>query len=341
MTARRAINFLEMKPMNPDIVVASNASPDLKATLERLKQLVLASAADASRRGYASDFAHFSRWCDDRKLTPLPATPEVCCLYIAAVSTELALSTILRRLTSIGYAHRMAGYTENPASTNNTLLATLMKGLRRVKGVAHVQKEPLLTSDIRQILGARRDLLGIRNAALLLTGYAGGLRREEVVALNCSDISWCSQGMAVNIRSSKTDGVAEGRTIGIPFGADETTCAVRCLERWLKAAGISGDQPIFRGVNRHGRVSRERLTPGSVARIIKAAASTAGMEARVANLAGHSLRSGHVSQAALAGPSLDETTVMRQTGHTSPEMLRRYRRIHDLFVLNSAAHLGL
>jgi integrase len=331
-----------MNPMNPEIVVASNASPDLKAAVERVKQLVLASAAEASRRGYASDFAHFSRWCNDRNLIPLPASPEVCCLYIAAVSAELALSTILRRLTSIGYAHRMAGYTENPASTRNPLLGTLMKGLRRVKGVAHVQKEPLLTADIRQIVSARKDLLGIRNAALLLTGYAGGLRREEAISLDCSDVSWCSEGIVVRIRRSKTDGVAKGRTIGIPFAADETTCPVRCLKLWLDAAGISGaDEPIFRGVDRHGRVSRHRLSSGSVARIIKAAASAAGMEARAGNLARHSLRSGHVSRAALAGPSLDEATVMRQTGHTSPEMLRRYRRIHDLFAVNSAAHLGL
>ena len=184
--------------------------------------------------------------------------------------------------------------------------------------------------------------MGIRNAALFLTGYAGGLRREEVVGLNCSDVSWCSEGIIVCIRRSKTDGIAKGRTIGIPFGVEEATCPVRCLKRWLDAAGISGaDEPIFRGVNRHGKVSVGRLIPGSVARIIKAAARTTGIETRAANLAGHSLRSGHVSQAALAGPSLDEATVMQQTGHTSPEMLRRYRRIHDLFVVNSAAHLGL
>jgi integrase len=340
-TAGRITNFLEMNPMNPEIVVASNASPDLKAAVERVRQLVLASAAEASRRGYASDFAHFTRWAQDRNLTPLPATPEVCCLYIAAISDELALSTILRRLTSIGYAHRMAGFTENPASTNNPLLATLMKGLRRVKGVAHQQKEPLLTSDIRQIVSGGRGLLGIRNAALLLVGYAGGLRREELISLNCSDVGWHSEGITVRIKKSKTDGAAKGRTIGIPFGADETTCPVRCLELWLKAAGISGDEPIFRGVNRHGKISRHRLSSGSVARIIQAAARAGGMAARAKNLAGHSLRSGHVSQAALAGPSLDEATVMRQTGHTSPEMLRRYRRIHDLFVVNSAAHLGL
>ena len=328
--------------MNPEIVVASDASPDLRAAVERVKELVLASAADASRRGYASDFAQFSRWCRGRGLIPLPASPETCCLYVAAISTELALSTIQRRLTSIGYAHRMAGFTENPASTENPLLGTLMKGLRRVKGVAHVQKDPLLTSDIRQIVSARKDLLGIRNTALLLIGYAGGLRRGELVSLNHSDIGWHSDGIIVRIMKSKTDGVAKGRTIGIPFGTDETTCPVRCLKRWLDAAGISeADEPIFRAVDRHGRVSRDRLTPGSIARIVKAAARAAGMEARAANLAGHSLRSGHVSQAALAGPGLDEATVMRQTGHTSAEMLRRYRRIQDMFVLNSAAHLGL
>lgn len=328
--------------MNSDLIVVSDASPDLQAAVERLKNLVLSSAADASRKGYAADFAHFSRWCGEHRFTPLPASPETCCLYIAAISTELALSTILRRLTSIGYAHRMAGYKENPASTDNPLLATVMKGLRRVKGVAHVQKEPLLTSDIRQIVSARKDLLGIRNSALLLVAFGGALRREEAVSLNCSDVGWHSAGITIRIRKSKTDVFGKARTIGIPFGADESTCPVRCLRFWLDAAGISGaDERIFRGVDRHGRVSGQRLTPGSVARIIKQAARSAGLGGKAANLAGHSLRSGHVSQSALAGPSLDEATVMRQTGHTSAEMLRRYRRIQDVFVLNSAAHLGL
>lgn len=326
--------------MNPEIVVASDACPDLKAAVERMKHLVLASTAETSRRGYAADFAHFTSWCRDLNLTALPASPEVCCLYVAAISTELSLSSIQRRLTSIGYAHRMAGYAENPASTGNPLLGTVMKGLRRTKGVAHVQKEALLTADVRRIVTARADLLGIRNAALLLIGFAGGLRREELVALDRSDIGWHPDGITILIRRSKTDGVAKGRTIGIPLGADEATCPVTALKRWLDAAGISDPgEPVFRAVNRHGKVSPSRLTPGSVARIIKAGARAAGMAHRVGKLAGHSLRSGHVSQAAIA--HVDEATTMQQTGHTSPEMLRRYRRVHDVFALNSAAHLGL
>ncbi len=324
--------------MNPEIIVAPDASPDLTAAVERMKYLVLASAADASRKGYAADFAHFSQWASNHGFCSLPASPETVTLYIAAMSTDYALSTILRRLTSIGYAHR--GQPVNPASTRHPLLGAAIKGLRRTKGTAHHQKDPLLTPDIRFIVSAGKGLLGIRNAALLLVGYAGGFRREELVALNCSDVSWCSEGILVHIRRSKTDGVAKGRTIGIPFGADQTTCPVRCLRRWLDAAGISGaDEPIFRGVNRYGKVSRLRLSPGSVARIIKAAAGAAGMAARAANLAGHSLRAGHVSQAALA--HVDEATAMSQTGHTSAEIFRQYRRIQDIFVLNSAAHLGL
>jgi integrase len=287
-----------------------------------------------------ADFAHFGRWCAEHGFTPLPASPEICCFYVAAMSTKLSVSTISRRLTSIGYAHRMAGYKDNPASTRNALLGATMKGLRRTKGTAHHQKDPLLTPDIRQIVAAGTGLLGLRDAALLLMGYAGGFRRAELVALNCSDITWHSDGIAVRIVRSKTDGVAEGRTIGVPFGANEITCPVRALKLWMDSAGISGSGPIFRGVNRHGRVSIRRLSSDSVARIVKRAARRAGMEARVDNLSGHSLRSGHVSQAALV-PELDEATVMYQTGHTSAEMLRRYRRLHDLFAVNSAAHLGL
>ena len=324
--------------MTPEIVVASDAPPALKEAVKLAQSLLLASASDASRKGYSADFAHFTHWTSTHGLCPLPASPETVTLYVAAMSTDYSLSTILRRLTSIGYAHR--GQPINPASTLHPLLGAALKGLRRTKGTAHHQKDPLLTPDVRRILSAGKGLLGIRNAALLLVGYSSACRRQELVALNCSDVSWCSQGILVQIRRSKTDGVAKGRTIGIPFGADETTCPVRCLKRWLDAAGISGaDEPIFRGVSRYGRVSRFRLSPGSVARIIKAAAGTAGMAEHVTNLAGHSLRAGHVSQAALA--HVDEATAMSQTGHTSPEIFRQYRRIQDIFALNSAAHLGL
>jgi integrase len=169
-----------------------------------------------------------------------------------------------------------------------------------------------------------------------LIGFAGAFRRSELVALNCSDILWAQRGIEVVIRRYKTDGVAEGRTIGIPFGSNEESCPVRSLEEWLLAAANS-DEPIFREVNRHGKVSGCGLNGDSIARTIKRAARLAGYDPT--NLAGHSHRSGHVTQGAIA--HVDEATLMDQTGHTSVGMLRRYLRIRDVFALNSASYLGL
>jgi len=153
------------------------------------------------------------------------------------------------------YAHRMAGYSTNPASPRNALLGATMKGLRRIKGTPHHQKDPLLTRDIRQIVTAGRGLLGIRNSALLSIGFAGAFRRAELVSLHCSDISWSSGGVTVEIRRSKTDGIAEGRAIGIPSGADghpdEALCIghkLRCIRmRFVTIKHIRNGFALVRG----------------------------------------------------------------------------------------------
>jgi len=70
-------------------------------------------------------------------------------------------------------------------------------------------------------------------------------------------------------------------------GAARNRWRVRALRAWLNAARIS-DGPIFRGVDRHGRLASECLTGRSIARIVKRAAGDAGLDADV--FSGHSLR---------------------------------------------------
>jgi len=140
----------------------------------------------------------------------------------------------------------------------------------------------------------------------------------------------------VTLPKSKTDQEAAGRQVAIPKGADPETCPVRALQTWLFAAAIVSG-PVFRAVSRHGRASNRALYPGSVARILKRAAARAGFAA--GPIAGHSLRAGHVTQAAANG--VGELVIMRQTGHKSTASLRKYIRQGDLFRQNGASQLGL
>ena len=119
-----------------------------------------------------------------------------------------------------------------------------MRGIRREHGAAQRQAAPLLREDLFVVLGAMGDRLkDLRDRALLLIGFAGGLRRSELAAINLIDFERVREGIILTIRRSKTDQDGVGRRIGIPFGRT-IHCPVRALENWLSAARIE-DGPVF------------------------------------------------------------------------------------------------
>jgi integrase len=180
------------------------------------------------------------------------------------------------------------------------------------------------------------SMIGIRDRALILLGFAGAFRRAELVGLNVMDLDFNRDGLTITLRRSKTDQEGQGRRVGIPYGSNPETCPVRVLQWWLDQAAIT-DGPVFRSLTRHGRVRPDRLSPGDVARVVKKLAVRAGLDS--AKYAGHSLRAGHATSAAASGAS--ERSIMNQTGHRSVEMVRRYIREGSLFRENSGGKLGL
>jgi integrase len=215
-------------------------------------------------------------------------------------------------------------------------ICEVMRGIRREKGVRAAAKAALSTDQLRAIVGALpTNPRGLRDRALLLIGFAGGFRRSELTALDFGDISDVEEGLKVLITRSKTDQEGEGRTIGIPYGSDPRTCPVRAYRSWIKASGITEGQ-VFRHF--HNRKMGDRaISAQTVALVVKRAAERAGLDAT--ELAGHSLRSGLATVAAKNGAS--ERAIMRQTGHKSVQMVRRYIHEAELFHDNCAAKLGL
>jgi integrase len=212
-----------------------------------------------------------------------------------------------------------------------------LKGIRRTIGTAQKGKDPLLTKDIRKIVIACPDnLLGLRDRALILVGFAGGFRRSELARIEFHELTFGKKGVIVNVTTSKTDQEGVGRKVGLPFGTHPETCPIRALRRWLNAASIA-DGPVFRKVDRHRRVSPRGLYRDSIGIILKRAAARAGM--RTGPIAGHSLRSGMVTQAAMNG--VTEFVIMKQTGHRSIQTLGRYVRLGKIFIENAAAGLGI
>lgn len=307
--------------------------PSLEELIQKAKSFVASAKAPATLKAYRNDWRDFESWCRVHNLPSLPSTPETIALYISDRASTRAVSTITRRLTSITKAHQAAGYKESPASTHHFIVGETLKGIRRTLGTAQKSKNPLLSADVRKIVAARRkDLLGLRDCALLLVGFAGGFRRSELARINIYDLKFSADGAVINLPRSKTDQEGAGREVGLPFGSSENTCPVLMLRRWLDTAGII-EGPVFRSVGRYGHIARRGLHKDSIGKLLKRAAARAGLD--VDPLGGHSLRAGCVTQAAMNG--VREFVIMKQTGHKTVTMLRRYIRSGEIFRENAAA----
>ncbi|HWF08030.1 MAG TPA: site-specific integrase [Bryobacteraceae bacterium] len=309
------------------------SSTALQIFVESVTRYARASRAESTLRGYRSDWSDFEHWSLRHRLQPLPAAPATLAAYISACADfgKLKAGSIQRRASAIAAMHTAAGF-DSPTSSPEARLT--LAGIRRTLGVAQAGKAPILTADVAAMVAHLPDkLLGVRDRALLLIGFAGAFRRSELVALDIEDIEFREDGLKVTIRKSKTDQEGAGQVIGIAFGSK--LCPVRALQEWLAAAQVSAG-PIFRRIDRHGRLL-DWMSPGAVAIVVKRYAAAAGLDP--AKYAGHSLRAGLVTQAAMNG--VPELAIMRQTRHKSSDMLRKYIRDASLFRENASARVGL
>ena len=328
MNERNEIN--EITP-----VMRESAGADLvPPSLERAREFARLSKAESTLRGYRADWRDFCAWCERTGQRALPASAEVVAAYIAECAGRLKVGSIQRRLNAIAEAHKATGL---GSPTSEGMVKNTLKGIRRALGTATVQKAPALTADIRAMVDATdTGLIGLRDRALILLGFAGAFRRAEIVGLDVADLDIGRDGLTVTLRRSKTDQEGQGRRIGIPYGSNPHTCPVRTLQSWLESSAITAG-PLFRSINRHGQAQRGSLSPVDVARVVKKLTERAGLDP--AKYSGHSLRAGHATSAAAAGAS--ERSIMGQTGHRSVQMVRRYIREGSLFRENSAGKLGL
>ena len=268
----------------------------LREALELAASFAKSDRAGATLRAYAADFDDFRAWCASVDAEPLPAAPAIIAAYLSTLTTRgLKASTIKRRLAAIRSAHLRAGR-DNP--TAHELVKAAHKGIRRSIGTRVEQKAPATAKVIGSIL-KRVDLgslAGVRDRALLLVGFAGALRRSELVALRVEDVRREPGGIIVTIGKSKTDQEGAGQEIAIPSGSKLRP--VDALFAWIGAAGITSG-PIFRAVDQVGRVGAEALTPQTVRLLVRKYAAAAKLNPD--EFAGHSLRAGFVTSALESG----------------------------------------
>jgi site-specific recombinase XerD len=303
-------------------------------SLDRAREFARQSKAENTLRGYRADWRDFCAWCERNSQRHLPTSPETVAAYIAECASHLKVGSIQRRLNAIAEAHKATGL-DSPTSLG--MVRNTLKGIKRTLGTAAVQKAPALTADIRAMVEATdAGMIGKRDRAMILLGFAGAFRRAEIVGLDVADLAFGRDGLTVLLRRSKTDQEGQGRRVGIPYASNPETCPVRTVQAWLETAGII-EGPLFRSINRHGRMRASGLSAIDVARVVKKLVERAGLDP--SKYAGHSLRAGHATSAAASGAS--ERSIMNQTGHRSVQMVRRYIREGSLFRENSAGKLGL
>jgi site-specific recombinase XerD len=277
--------------------------------------------SDNTRRAYESDWRAFCGWCEAGGISPLPAAPVVVAGHLASLAPSLGRSGLRRRLAAIAHQHRQAGH---PWETRHPAITATMRGILATHGKPARPAAALTSTEVKTLLAAcGTDTAGHRDRALLLLGFAGALRRSELVAIDREHLRFTSEGMTVLIPRSKRDQEGEGATIGIPRGLNPLSCPVRAVEAWLRRTRIEWG-PVFRRISPGGALE-DRLSPQGVWKILRRRAEMARLTVDEAErLSPHGLRAGFITEAYLKG-ALDEQ-VMHHTRQRSIATTQGYRR---------------
>jgi site-specific recombinase XerD len=298
---------------------------DLKSIeLETLSNLKL-SKANNTIRAYKSDFKDFSNFCAKNGFRSLPSEPKIVSLYLTYLSSSSKISTLKRRIASISVIHRLKGLY---IDTKHPIIIENLMGIRRKIGSYQKSKKPILINELKEIVNAINDVNSRKNKlddertardkAIILTGFAGGFRRSELVSINYEDLEFVTEGVKIFIRRSKTDQSGEGMIKALPYFENKNFCPVTWLKKWLEISKIKTGL-IF------------NISDKSVALLVKKYASIAGLDSSV--YSGHSLRSGFATVSAEFGA--DERSIMTMTGHKTTQMVRRYIQEANLFKNNA------
>jgi integrase len=349
-----SFNETDERDAAPDEALTLPSFVPGSGTLDRLvntaRDYARAAASDNTLKAYAKDWAHFARWCRMKGIEPLPLSSEMIGLYLADLaagsgpSPALSVSTIDRRLAGLAWTYAQRGFT---LDRKNRHIAMVLAGIKRKHARPPVQKEAILAEDILAMVATLPyDLRGLRDRAILLLGYAGGLRRSEIVSLDRHKDDTPDSGGWIEIMDQGAllalNAKTGWREVEIGRGSSDQTCPVHALEQWLHFAKIDFG-PVFVGTSRDGKRPLEtRLNDKHVARLIKRTVQDAGIRSelpekdRLALFSGHSLRAGLASSA-----EVDERYVQKHLGHASAEMTRRYQRRRDRFRVNLTKAAGL
>lgn len=324
--------------MAENAIVAVAGRQTLPQLHEALRDYAQADRSANTRRVYGSSWRSFCSWCASVGREPLPAEAATVALYLTARAPTTAVSTLALHLSAIAAAHQAAGLPP-PAHPD---LDRVWAGIKRTHGRPPRKKRALVVEDLRRVLAKLPDsLAGKRDRALILVGFAAALRRSELANLslpgpNAGPIraEFVGGGLEIHLDRAKGDQEGRGAIVAVPYG--KRICPVAALQAWILAAGITFG-PIFRGVDRHGRLAAVAISDKAVADIVKRACQRVGLDP--AMFAGHSLRSGMLTSAAEKGAAPE--VLQGHARHSKFDTTRGYIQAGDRFKRNAAGKVGL
>ncbi len=308
-----------------------------QAALAAARSLARAAAAPNTLRAYKADWRHFAAWCAAHGFAPLPAAAATVGAYLASLADSHAPATIRRRLAAIGRAHR---FNDLPWNAAHRDIQGPLQGLLRTHGRPGRKAASLSLDMLRRLVATCDDgPRGRRDRALLLLGFAGALRRSELVGLQVEDIAEMPGGLRLRIARGKTDPAGQGAEIGVPRGRHPETCPVRALAAWQAVAKRQAG-PLFRRIDLGGRIGAAALHPDAVRRILAHRVGLAGLApAAVERLSAHALRVGFITEAYAMG--VRDEDIMRHTRHRDHRTMRGYIRRAGLLGDSPAGRLDL
>ena len=285
-------------------------------TIEELFAKLNGALAQNTIRAYRSDYAHFSHWCETHEIEPLDHSSEQMLAYINDTSSNTSVATITRRLNALSSIFK---FLVLPDTTKSTDLYLLLKKLKRQKGSAQEQAEPLTKEHIEKMFRhCGKGLIKIRNKILLLLGNQTMRRRSELCAFKFEDIRVLpGKRYGLQLRFSKTDQVGKGKTL--PISEELYTLLIK----WQK---IVGDGFILRGIIKN-KFIRPSLCPASINLILRDIQHRSRIKTEK-TFSGHSFRVGGALDMLMAGIPIEK--IMLKGGWNSESTVIQYLRAWDM-----------
>jgi len=297
----------------------------LAGKVARAVQAADKAIPQSTRDAYGYWLERWAAWATAHGVPPTPAPADAFAAFLTEL-VEVGLPGKRRgprpmRPASLGVvcaAIATAHHAQGIASpTDHKAVRLVVKGLRRDKGMKPRRVRALVVPLLARVLPRGERLIDVRDRAILLVGWAGALRRSELVALDVEHVRFTDTdtdtdiGALLDLGRTKTD--QQGADADHPLYRaehDTSLCPIAALRAWIETAGLTNG-PVFRGINRHGKVGG-RLSAHAIGTIIKRQVERAGLDPKA--FSGHSLRRGFITEAYRAGRP--ERDITQQSRHS-------------------------